>query len=1071
MPSNLLLTKIIVPTRRSDVLRRPRLLDFLHEYIDRKLVLVSAAAGYGKTSLLLDFAADTELPVCWYTLDEADADPQVFIEYLVAAIQRQFPHFGGRTTALLRTLDPARNLDECLGALITDIHEEIENFFVLVLDDYHLVEQSAPVAHLLDRLLLYLPENAHLILASRVVPSQLTLTRLTARREVAGLGAPDLAFTSDEIRELVQRNYGIELSAPVAQELAAHSEGWIAGIVLTTPTLWRSFWQPSAQDAGPGSQLFEYLAGEVLAQQPPELVEFLLETSTLSPLNVADGNELIGRADAATLLALAEKRNLFVTRVQDLDYRYHPLFREFLQARLKQTRPAHFRELQRRAAAMYERHGNLDRAVEYWLAAEDWPSAARVLEVLAEEYYDLGRWTTLARWLGALPITALENKPALVLIRAVLTAERGDRAEAQVLFDTALSQFEQRQDREHMARTLLESARYVRDPAPMLERWQQALKRFPRHEFALHAQVYHAMGIVLAQHEDFAQALPVLERASELYELANAQQLQAEAETTLGNVYLVTGARARADAHFEKALKYWRRLGHAARIAQALNSIAVSRYQQGDLPGAAELAQEALSEARASGNLRIEAYVLATQGDVLRDRGAAADALAVYTRAAEIAEKIHEEYIITFARVASAEVWRAGGELPTAERVLQTALQAATAHHSAYEVALVQIALGALRIAQGEFDAATRNLEQALPLLERAQTRREVGRALWYLALAAFRQKRYAEANRRLRQVGTIGKELGEDQFLRTDAAQAPELIDFALRRRIAAAYFRRLSPQLTAASGVARGELALPGALPVTMLEESWPPLEIFTLGEGRVLRDGEMAVWPTATTKELFFFFATHPQRWRKEQLIARLWPEAAHSQANDLFHSSVYRIRRTLSAESLLFRDGVYQLNPEAVRWIDVVEFEQLVAEDANSDNPAPDRPVGAAAAPIERLERAIALYHGDYLSEFYGDWCAPRRERLRTLYHAALLRLAREWHAAGNAPRTVQLYQMLLESDPLHEEAYRELMRVYIARGQRSAARQTYALCVERLAADLGVEPMPETAELYRLVASD
>jgi ATP/maltotriose-dependent transcriptional regulator MalT len=255
-----LVTKIVVPTRRRDLLRRQRLLDFLHEYGDRKLILVSASAGYGKTSLLVDYARDTDLPVCWYALDAGDADPFVFLEYLVASLQRRFPAFGGRTTALLRQPEQAQNLDACAGALVTDIHEGIDSFFTLVLDDFHLVESAGPVNELIDRLLYYLPENAHLILCGRTIPANLTLTRLTARQEVAGLGASDLRFTAEEIRALIHHNHGLEITPAVAEQLAEQSEGWIAGIVLTTPTLWRGLFQEWVKGFGPGSQLFDYLA-------------------------------------------------------------------------------------------------------------------------------------------------------------------------------------------------------------------------------------------------------------------------------------------------------------------------------------------------------------------------------------------------------------------------------------------------------------------------------------------------------------------------------------------------------------------------------------------------------------------------------------------------------------------------------------------------------------------------------------------------------------------------------------------------------------------------------------------
>ncbi len=1055
--SNLLVTKIIVPTRRADILRRPRLLDFVHEYIERKLLLVSASAGYGKTSLVVDFANDTELPVCWYSLDEGDQDPQVFLEYLVASIQRRFPNFGGRTAGLLRNYEQKRPLDAVIGALVTDIHEQIDSFFVIVLDDYQLVETSAPVNQLLDRLLAHLPENAHIIIASRTVPSQLTLTRLTARQQVAGLGVPDLRFTPDEIRALMQHNYSLEITPAVANDLAAQSEGWIAGIVLTTPTLWRGLFQEWVKGYGPGSQLFEYLAAEVLAEQPHELQHFLLETSLLPQMELSLCNELLSRSDALSLLQLAEKRNLFITRIGDQGYRYHPLFREFLQARLRQTQPARYLELEARAATVYERRGQLDQAIEHWFAAEQPEHAARLIQIVQDEYYQLGRWTTLRRWLDALPEPILQSAPLLLLLHAILTAHAGALEQAQKIFERTRFEFERLGDTLNLARTLIESAPFQKDATLAVQQCESAIAMLPRHEYLLHASAYRTMGVVHTQQGDWAGSIPLLERASALYEIANNRYLQSEAETDLGSAYITIGDRTRAQAHLELARRHYQRLENPAKLANALNALALMHAYQGELEDASNLLLDALEQARKSGHLRVEGYILASLGDVYRDQGKLTEALQVYGEADTLAEKIRENILITFTRVAVAEVWRISGDLATAEQVLQTALQAATMHHSDYEMALVQLALGALRVTQNENETATRHLEHALPLLEQGQAKRETGRAYLLLARAAWQRKQPADALTYLRKLAELGKSLDEVQFLLSDAAGMREALEQAIKRHIGTLYFRRVLDALKLHPAAV--------AVSIPVLETTWSHLEIYALGEARVLMDGapiQKNVWQTSTTKELFYFFATHRQGWRKEQVIDQIWSHLSHGQANDLFHSSVYRIRRALYPEILVFRNGLYELNPEAVVWMDATEFEMRL-ETAQFE---PD-----LSAKIESLENAIELYRGNYLDEFYSDWCAPRREQLRERYLNALGELARAWQELGNFVRAEQVYQLLLQHEPLHEETYRELIGLHLATGNRPAAMQVYEQCAARLRAELGVPPMPETIALFRRLTAD
>lgn len=197
-------TKIKTPRRRQNLLHRERLVDFLHDNIHNKLILIAAGAGYGKTSLLIDYAHDTDLPVCWYSLDANDAHPLTFLEYLVASIRSRFPNFGEPILQALREhTGPVEAVEPFVRLLIHEIEEQVQQYFVIILDDYHEVIENESVNALIDGLLRYLPEHCHIVLASRGIPRRLTLTRLAARQEVVGLGVEHLRFTPDEIQTLL----------------------------------------------------------------------------------------------------------------------------------------------------------------------------------------------------------------------------------------------------------------------------------------------------------------------------------------------------------------------------------------------------------------------------------------------------------------------------------------------------------------------------------------------------------------------------------------------------------------------------------------------------------------------------------------------------------------------------------------------------------------------------------------------------------------------------------------------------------------------------------------------------
>jgi ATP/maltotriose-dependent transcriptional regulator MalT len=196
-PSPLVITQILTPKKRPDLLHRPRLVDFVHEHIDRKLLLISASAGYGKTSLLMDYAYDTDLPVCWLSVVESCRDPRVFLDYLIAAINLHFPQFGQRSREVLHSSDTISDPESIAGTLVNEIYDTIPDYFVVAVDDYHLVDSSRSVNLALDALIQHLPENCHFVVSSRTVPTLTPrgLAVLTARQQIAGLGVNDLRFT------------------------------------------------------------------------------------------------------------------------------------------------------------------------------------------------------------------------------------------------------------------------------------------------------------------------------------------------------------------------------------------------------------------------------------------------------------------------------------------------------------------------------------------------------------------------------------------------------------------------------------------------------------------------------------------------------------------------------------------------------------------------------------------------------------------------------------------------------------------------------------------------------------
>ena len=328
-------TKCLIPQKGEHVIVRQRLIDLLHRRIDKRVQTLSAPAGYGKTTLLIDFAGELEAPVCWYSLDASDQDASLLIEGIVHSIRRNFPDFGQAALARLAAArDASRDVRSLVGTLTGEMFETIPDFFVLVLDDYHNVEESPPARELLNLLVERAPENCHIVMASRTPVDLPALHKFKLQEEASSIATADLAFAPAEVKDLLGKYHGLSLTEQEAGVLAERSEGWIVGILLSSYSL-RGGKPSEGVFSLSHEDVFRYLGAEVYQKQTPEVRGFLLGSSTLESMDPEGCDTLLGRGGSRELFKDIEKGSLFIQCIDDKTpcFRYHALFREFLRER------------------------------------------------------------------------------------------------------------------------------------------------------------------------------------------------------------------------------------------------------------------------------------------------------------------------------------------------------------------------------------------------------------------------------------------------------------------------------------------------------------------------------------------------------------------------------------------------------------------------------------------------------------------------------------------------------------------------------------------------------------------
>jgi LuxR family maltose regulon positive regulatory protein len=415
----LLETKLYVPRSRRDLVLRPRLSERLDRGTASKLVLVSAPAGFGKTTLLTQWLAARQAALAdeqlaaWLSLDRSDNDPASFWAYVIAALRTVVPGLGESALALLDAPQPPP-IETVLTMLLNDLGA-VAGEIVLVLDDYHVIdarEVQDGLAFLLD----HLPPWLHVVIASRADPA-LPLARMRARGELAEIRAAELRFTADEAAAYLDETMGLQLTARDVAALEGRTEGWIAALQLAALSM-------QGRDdvagfiagfAGDDRYVVDYLAEEVLARQSDRVQTFLLQTSILGRLSGPLCDAVTGQGGGKGMLEALDRGNLFLVSLDARRrwYRYHHLFADVLQARLLDEQPGQVPDLHRRASEWYEQNGELSEAVRHALAAGDFERAADLVELAIPAMRRTRQEARLRGWLEVLPDEVVQVRPVL----------------------------------------------------------------------------------------------------------------------------------------------------------------------------------------------------------------------------------------------------------------------------------------------------------------------------------------------------------------------------------------------------------------------------------------------------------------------------------------------------------------------------------------------------------------------------------------------------------------------------------------------------------------------------------
>jgi LuxR family transcriptional regulator, maltose regulon positive regulatory protein len=1065
-------TKIIPPRRRDELLERKRLLDMLFDSLDKRLTLVSAPAGYGKTSLLIDLAKQSEYKSCWFSLDELDREPQRFVAYLLASIAEQFPGFGQQTAAVLNGLTSIEHEMERLSVmLVNEAYELIHEHFVLILDDFHILENDTPIHEFLNRFIQLVDDNCHIVISSRTLTTLYDLPLMVAREQVSGLSFSDLAFRKEEIQALILQNNSVHISDEEARKLIEETEGWITGLQFSGVNLTRKEITKPISNTGVG--LFDYLGQQVVDRQKPRMREFLMRTSIMEEFDSGLCEFVLSpfykdKQDWDGLMKAIVQNNLFALPVgaDGRSLRYHHLFRDYLQARFKREHLDEIEPILVRLGRAYEAMGEWERA--YYVIHQLGDMTALAGTVERASYFMLQRALPVVEgWLNELPPSIIRKHPGVISVSGAIKLIKGDLHEGIKLLDQSVKLFHGNKDSSGLAIALTRRSaghRFLGDYLTSIRDADEAIKLTEGHDDlqAYYAEALHVKGLSLYRFGQTRLALEFFERSSEVLVRLNDKVHIPTLLFETGMVYQTLGRYEQASHAYEKALKIWKQDGNIWSQTGLLNNMGNMYHQAGEYEKAANAYEAGLLCAYRSRNTRGEALISIGLGDLyteLHDFGIASQS---YQHTETLLRERKDLFLLFSLLLGKANLALLSEDTHRAVELIEEITRIVKPNQSHYENGQLCLILGKLHLYEEDVKGATRELKKAVSHFDQDGRELEHSIARVWLAAAWNSAKKRETAIAQLRE---IAGERGKVEHVALVAiAQSRKWLDGMEKDKEIGRLMRDMfsrAEQVTSKFPAIRREIHRQARA----VQMPAPRLFIQAFGHSSVSMGGKplsISDWQTQSVRDLFFFFLTQPRPLTKEQAAEILWPEINEPAKIRLrFKNEMYRLRRAAGPDVIRFENTLYSFNHDLDYEYDVDAFTSYLSK---------ARSVDLVEEQIEFYRKAVNLVRGPYLDDMYFDWIMADREKLDQMYLSALLTLAELYQKQALLDESLAICQRAIEYQPTHEVAYRLAMQIYFRRGDRSAIMRTYEACVNVLKQFLSLPPSLETETLYRKLIS-
>lgn len=1079
--------KLLQP-RITNIIHRKRLYPVLSEISRKCLTLVTAGAGFGKTTLISDACAYLGLDTVWYRLDGSDRDYITFLSYLVAGIQAYYPRFGVET---IRCMNDANISDQSgqaaiLTHFLREIEEHVKKDMIIVLDDYQRLQGSVKINHSLQFFLEHLPQNVHLVIISRTIPG-LNLSRFRSQRNILDITEKHISFDISETTELYSGCLHLPLADENIQMLHNKTHGWAAGLILIYNSL-------SGKDSGEMNrflsalkgthrEISNYLGENVFDLQSEEKKQFLIKTSILSRMSPGFCDQLLKINNSHAILANLEENHLFTFSYDEHRewYYYHHLFQDFLRTKIRQAMDEKtFRRLNIQAARLWEKQDDHGESLRHYIMAEAFKPACKVLGKVGKRYIEQGRIQLINAYIDAVPAHYLEKHPWVQYAKARALERSGHLITAIQEYEKAHKVFKAHNDPKNAGLCLfvLGSLYYqIGDFTQSEKRLTQLLSQSlddPR----LRMDILGSLIFITSHQGRMHIADKYIDEGQSILSKINSPR-------HLAWFYFCRGFRYSFAGDFTKALQFGKQTREICNnfklyhlLAFNYHLISWSSYYLGLFSEGMEDAEKGLALIKERGYQdHSRAWILADYALNAAGLGKTQEAFYAGEQSLNIFRNQESIWGQVWAYHVLHDVSLKSGDERKAEENVRSGLDLLKGTYLPLHESILKIRLAKCLLERNQKEEVPDLLDDAKHKFK--QSTLFVAMADLLFARFYWDQQQKKQAMQYLISGLRICETMKYDTWVIAEKEWITPLLVACFSQGRMKTYITTLFQQkegfgreVLSQIGKKRSpEIRKAAAELVGNLKKGPPPdIKVYCLGKFRILQKGieiPEKKWKSKKAKALFKYLVCKREHGyvEKDVLMELLWPGENPDKITGRLHDALSSLRKTLEPDllrgvpsSYLLRQGTgYRLYLGEGGSVDTAYFLSEVAQAKQEEDP--DRR-------LSHFIKAESCYKGDFLEEdLYVEWCMTHRQHLKEDYLLVLEKIRHHYETHHNYAKCVEYADKYLKHNPYAEHIYQQLMRYHMLSGNKNMVTRTFKRCQENMEKGYDAPVSRETEVMY------